>query len=61
MPFITVDLFEGRDTDTKRELVKAFTDEACRILGCGPDAVHVLFNDVKKEDWATGGELWSDK
>lgn len=61
MPFITIDLFAGRDTQTKRELVAALTTETCRILGCKPDAVHIRFNDVKRDDWATAGVLWSDK
>lgn len=61
MPFITIDLFEGRDTDTKRKLVESLTAETCKILGCKPEAVHIRFNNVKLEDWATAGTLWSDK
>lgn len=61
MPFITIDLFEGRDADTKRELVKRLTAETCKTLGCKPDAVHIRFNHVKREDWSTAGTLWSDK
>lgn len=61
MPFITIDLFEGRDIDTKRELVKTLTAETCKILGCQPDAVHIRFNNVKREDWGTAGTLWADK
>lgn len=61
MPFITIDLFEGRSKETKRELVEALTTETCRVLGCKPDAVQIRFNDVKREDWASEGVLWSDK
>lgn len=61
MPFITIDLFAGRDTTTKRELAAAITKETCRIMGCKPEAVHVRFNEVKREDWATAGVLWSEK
>ncbi|HHU93756.1 MAG TPA: 4-oxalocrotonate tautomerase [Alcaligenaceae bacterium] len=61
MPFITIDLFEGRTIEAKRELVKSITAETSRILACSPDSVHVRFNDVKREDWSTGGTLWSDK
>ncbi len=61
MPFITIDLFEGRDKETKRKLVQRLTEETCRILNCKPEAVHIRFNNVKREDWGTGGVLWSDK
>lgn len=61
MPLITIDFFEGRDIETKRELVKAFTTEACRILDCKPEAVHIMINDVKRENWASAGILWADK
>jgi hypothetical protein len=37
------------------------TKETCRVLGCGPEAVDIVFEDVKKENWATAGKLWSDE
>ena len=30
-------------------------------LGSKPEGVDVILYDVKKTDWATGGELWSEK
>ncbi len=61
MPTINVQLFDGRPVETKRALAEALTNEACRVLGCGPEAVDVVFTDVKRENWATAGVLWSDK
>ncbi|ASC90110.1 4-oxalocrotonate tautomerase [Alcaligenes faecalis] len=61
MPSINVQLFDGRPVEIKRELAQALTKEACRVLGCTPEAVDVVFTDVKREDWATAGVLWSDK
>lgn len=61
MPTITVKLFEGRSDDVKREYAKALTEASVKVLGCEPNAVDVLFEDVKKSDWATGGVLWSDQ
>lgn len=60
MPFIHVRLFEGRTTEQKREFSEAVTREAARILKCPPEAVDVVFDDVKKTDWATAGKLASD-
>ncbi len=61
MPLITVQLFEGRTAEQKREYAKALTEASVRVLGIDPGAVDVIFSDVKRSDWATGGVLWSDK
>jgi 4-oxalocrotonate tautomerase len=61
MPTIRVELFEGRTIDQKRALAKALTEATVQTLGGSPDAVDILFYDIKREDWATGGELWEDK
>ncbi len=60
MPFIHVRLFEGRSVDQKREFSEAVTREAARILKCSPEAVDIVFDDVKNTDWATAGRLASD-
>lgn len=60
MPAIHVQLFAGRSIDTKRTLAQALTDAAVGVLGCSPGAVDVIFTDIQKHDWATGGRLWSD-
>jgi len=40
----------------------AGTHEAtARTLGCTPDGVDVIFQDIERHDWATGGKLWSEK
>jgi 4-oxalocrotonate tautomerase len=56
-----IKLFEGRSHEKKRELAEVLTRETCRVLGCGPEAVDIIFEDVKKENWATAGVLWSDQ
>ena len=61
MPTITVRFFEGRSDDVKREYAKALTEVSVRVLGCEAKAVDIIFEDVKKSDWATGGVLWSDR
>ncbi len=61
MPLIRVELFEGRTVEQKRALAKELTDACVRVLGGSADSVDVIFQDVKRENWATGGVLWSDK
>jgi 4-oxalocrotonate tautomerase len=60
MPLITMKLHEGRGTDQKRELARVFTAETVRVLKCPIEAVEVIFEDVKKSDWAKAGKLASD-
>lgn len=61
MPTLRVELFEGRTADQKRALAKELTEACVRVLGGSGDGVDVLFYDIKRQDWSTGGVLWSDK
>ena len=61
MPTMHIELFAGRTTEKKRELVEALTRETCRVLDCTPDAVTIIFTEVERNNWATGGRLWSEK
>jgi 4-oxalocrotonate tautomerase len=61
MPTLRVELFEGRSAEQKRALAKELTDACVRVLGGSADGIDVLFHDIKRQDWATGGVLWSDK
>lgn len=61
MPVIRVEMFEGRNRETKQQLVEAFTREMVRITGCGEASVNVIITDVAKENWGLGGELASHK
>ena len=61
MPTIRVELFEGRTDEQKRALASELTQACVRAIGSSPDSVDVLFFDVAKADWASGGTLWSDK
>lgn len=61
MPTIHVELFAGRTLDQKRALAQALTDATVKTLGGSAESVDVIFVDVQRQDWATGGVLWSDK
>ncbi len=61
MPTIRVELFAGRTLEQKRALAQALTEATVRTLGGSADAVDVIFCDVERHDWATGGQLWADK
>lgn len=61
MPTIRVELFEGRTPEQKRALAAALTEATVRTLGGSADGVDVLFFDIARQDWATGGVLWSER
>lgn len=59
MPVIRVELFEGRTPEQKNELAQALTEATVRTLGGSPEAVDVIFYDIARHNWASGGVLWS--
>ncbi len=61
MPIIRVEMWPGRTQEQKQELAKAITDSMVRIAKTTPEATIVIFEDVKKEDWAQGGVLTSEE
>jgi len=50
----------GRTIEQKKKLVEAITRVSVEILGGQPESVDILITDVKRENWATGGKLWSE-
>jgi 4-oxalocrotonate tautomerase len=60
MPTLHVELFAGRTVEQKRALAAALTEACVKTLGGKPEAVDIIFRDVERHDWATGGRLWSD-
>lgn len=61
MPTLHVELFEGRTVEQKAALARALTDACVAVLGGSADSVDVIFRDVARHDWATGGRLWSER
>jgi 4-oxalocrotonate tautomerase len=53
-------MLEGRSIEQKKQLVEAITRISVEILGGQSDSVDVLITDIKRENWATGGKLWSE-
>ena len=60
MPTIRIELFEGRSAEQKAALAREITSACVRVLGGSPGGVDILFYDIARGDWATGGVLWSD-
>jgi 4-oxalocrotonate tautomerase len=61
MPVVRIEMYDGRSLDQKRQLVKEVTDVVARVTGNSPQGVHVIVEEVKRENWAIGGLLWPDR
>lgn len=61
MPTLRVEMFAGRTLDQKRALARELTDATVRALGVSAQSVEVLFFDIQRSDWASGGTLCSEQ
>ncbi len=60
MPVVTVEMWEGRTIEQKKQLVEGIT-LAMTNIGVPAAAVHIIIKDVPKHNWATGGKLASEE
>ena len=60
MPYVIVEMFEGRTIEQKRAAAKAITDAIVEHLKTTPEATHVLFHELKRENSAHAGTLACD-
>ena len=61
MPLIQVTMLTGRTADQKRKLAQRITDAMVEEAGARREAVVVTFDEVPKENYASGGGLMADK
>ena len=61
MPTYHIEVIEGRTVEQKKKLVEEITRVSVEVLGGTPEMVDILITDVKRENWATGGRLWSER
>ena len=61
MPVVTVQMWPGRTLDQKRALVRAITDAMVQHAGAKPDHLHVILQEVPREDWGRAGVLGADR
>ncbi|MGI9082106.1 MAG: tautomerase family protein [Thermoleophilaceae bacterium] len=57
MPFVTIEWFEGRSGEQKREIAEKLTRLLSEVGGMPPDHVWIRFVDSAKSDWAIGGTI----
>lgn len=60
MPILRVSLWAGRSKEEKANLAKALTETMVKTDGVPAQAVTIQFEELPKENWATGGQLHSE-
>ncbi len=50
-------MWDGRTREQKAELAEAITEAVSGIAGTPREHVWIVYEDVKKSDWAIGGKL----
>lgn len=61
MPVVTIQLWEGRSLDEKRSLAEAVTKAIVDLVGADPSGLHVIMQEIPKENWARNGILGVDR
>jgi 4-oxalocrotonate tautomerase len=60
LPVVQVSVWAGMTKENKKKLVEGMT-KVLEELGIPRDAVTVIIYEAKKTNWATGGQLHSEK
>ncbi len=55
MPSVRIDLWPGTGKQKKKELIEKVTSAVVGAIGCPPEAVQVIINEVEKDSWGIGG------
>lgn len=57
MPIIQVKMICGRDDNKKRNLAKALSEAAAKILEIQEERINVIIDEVPSTQWMVGGEM----
>lgn len=60
MPYVQIDMLEGRTEEQKRQLVAKVTEVISETANCPPTAVHIIIRDMAKHNLGQGGKLKAD-
>ncbi len=57
MPIVTIEWYEGRSPEQKKELAEKLTDLLVDVGKTQREHVWIRFVDSPKSEWAMGGEI----
>ncbi len=61
MPFIRVSMYKGRTKEQKVQLARELTEVMVRVARIPAEATQIVFEEIDRENWATGGTLALEK
>ena len=61
MPVVTIQMWEGQSVENKRRMAKGITDVLTPYMNHKPESIHIVFQEVPLESWASGGQLSADR
>jgi 4-oxalocrotonate tautomerase len=57
MPIVTIEWYEGRSPEQKKEIAEKLTDLLVEVGKTQREHVWVRFSESPKSEWAIGGEI----
>lgn len=57
MPFVHVELMEGRTAKQKEGLIKDITEAVAKNADVPKERIHVIIHDMKHGEYGRGGEI----
>ncbi|WP_455393155.1 tautomerase family protein [[Eubacterium] cellulosolvens] len=60
MPVVNIYMWSGRSAEQKKMLAKGITEVFQSAAAVPPEALHIIFQDIEKSDWAIAGKLCSE-
>jgi 4-oxalocrotonate tautomerase len=57
VPVVTIEWYEGRSPEQKREIAEKLTDLLVEVAGTTAEDVWIRFVDSPKSEWAIGGKI----
>ncbi len=60
MPYINLQITSGATRSQKEVVVREFTDTLVRVLGKKPEHIHIVIQEIAKEDRCFFGMLTDD-
>ena len=61
MPIVTVQMWDGQTIENKRKMAAGITEVMAPFMNNRPDKIHIVFQEVPLESWASGGQLSADR
>jgi 4-oxalocrotonate tautomerase len=57
MPMVRIAMFPGRTDEQKEKLAQRITQAFVEEANATAESIHVIYEEVQKNDWAVAGQL----